>query len=335
MNKAVPIGAYSAMQNIPERKYDVMDRKMLISLVLLPVTLLCSGAAVAAGAVDRAPATGVPTVYAVQAETCVEIPIEVRLAGSDADSDIVLYQLTEQPRFGTASIEGDRLTYTPAKRTGKDKFSYTAVDADGNTAAPAEIVITVVKNRAKLTYADMIDNPAHYAAISLAARGVMTGETIGGCSFFRPTQTVTRSEFIAMATAAAALPVEPTAQTDFADDHGLSPWAKPFVSTAAANGLISGYQTTGGLAEIRGEVPITLAEASVVLGNLLGQTVSGTEYVIAAEHDSEMDWAQAAVSSMARLEVLSPLASLIDHDAPLSRQVACEMLYRTMQLMDV
>ena len=334
MNKAVPNRAYSAMQNIPERKYDVMDRKLLIALLLLPVTALCTGAAVVAGAADRAPAAGTPTVYAVQAETCVEIPIEVRLSGLDADGDIVLYQLTEQPRFGTASIEGDLLTYTPAKRTGKDRFSYTAVDADGNTAQPAEITIQIVKNRMRLTYADMTGNPAHYAAISLAARGVMTGETIGGCSFFRPAQRVTRSEFIAMATAAAALPVEPTAQTDFADDHGLSPWAKPFVSTAAANGLISGYQTTSGLAEIRGEKPITLAEASVVLGNLLGQTVDGAEYVIAAEHDSEMDWAQAAVSSMARLEVLSPLAALTDHDAPVSRQTACEMLYRAAELMD-
>ena len=310
------------------------DKRLLAAALLLPLTVLLLFAALASGAASAGAAGAQPQVQDIAFETCVGASTEAALCAQDADGDVVLFQLTERPRLGTAEIEDDRIIYTPGARTGKDEFSYTAVDAEGNAAAPAKITVRIGKNRAGLTYSDMEGDPAHYAALCLAARGIMQGERIGDCAFFRPSQTVTRSEFITMATAVAKLPVEPTQQTDFADDRGLSLWAKPFVSTAAANGLVSGYQTAGGLAEIRGQNPITLAEASVVIRNLLGEALDGAEYVIAPEHTAEMDWAQSAVSSMSRLDVLSPLASMLDSGEPITRQVACEMLYRAMLLME-
>ena len=179
----------------------------------------------------------------------------------------------------------------------------------------------------------MAGNPAHYAAICLAEQGIMTGENIGGVYFFHPAQSVTRSEFIAMASAAAELPLEPTVHTDFVDDSGLSDWAKPFVSTAAANGLVSGYQTANGLAEIRGQNPITLAEANVIVNNVLHGAAGDTQYVLAGEHSADMDWAQSAVSSLTRLDVLSPVAAMRGADEPITRQTACELIYNTMQLL--
>lgn len=291
-------------------------------------------AAAIASSLSTASAAGnIPIAQEIKAETYVEIPIEIELQAMDTDNDIVLYQLTEEPRLGTANIQGNILSYSPGAKAGKDKFSYTVVDAEGNTAQAAQITIEVQKNRAKLTYSDMVSNPAHYAAIYLAEKGIMTGESIGGCSFFRPTQTVTRSEFIAMAASIAELPIEPTEQTDFADDAGLSPWAKPFVSTAAASGLVNGYQTTGGLNEIRGQNPITLAEASVVINNLLSESMDGLQFTLAETH-SDMDWARSAISSLDRLDILSPLTTMQSDDSPITRQDACEMLYRAMRLME-
>lgn len=301
-------------------------------MILLPITILIMAAAIASS-LSTASATGnIPIAQEIEAETYVEIPIEIELQAMDTDNDIVLYQLTEEPRLGTASIQGNILSYSPGAKAGKDKFSYTVVDAEGNTAQAAQITIEVQKNRAKLTYSDMVGNPAHYAAIYLAEKGIMTGESIGGCSFFRPTQTVTRSEFIAMAASIAELPIEPTEQTDFADDAGLSPWAKPFVSTAAASGLVNGYQTTGGLNEIRGQNPITLAEASVIINNLLSESMDGLQFTLADTH-TDMDWARSAISSLDRLDILSPLTTMQSDDSPITRQDACEMLYRAMRLM--
>ncbi|MGO5029099.1 S-layer homology domain-containing protein [Candidatus Agathobaculum pullicola] len=308
------------------------DKKLWTAVILLPITILIMAAAIASSLLTASAAGNIPIAQVVEAETYVEIPIEVELQAMDTDNDIVLYQLTEEPRLGTASIQGNILSYSPGAKAGKDKFSYTVVDAEGNTAQAASITINVQKNRAGLTYSDMVGNPAHYAAIYLAENGIMTGESIGGCSFFRPTQTVTRSEFIAMATSIAELPVVPTEQTDFADDGGLSAWAKPFVSTAAASGLINGYQTSGGLSEIRGQNPITLAEASVIINNLLSETMDGLQYTLADTH-SDMDWARSAISSLDRLDILSPLASMQSDDSPITRQDACEMLYRAMCLM--
>ncbi len=135
-----------------------------------------------------------------------------------------------------------------------------------------------------------------------------------------------------MAATLAALPVEPTERTDFADDSGLSPWAKPFISTAAANGLVSGYPT-GGLAEIRGQNPITLAESCVVLNNLLSNASGSVQPVISEQHAAGMDWAQSAVSQLMRSSVLSSDAAQQPSETPLTRQDACEMLYRTMTLL--
>lgn len=301
-------------------------------MILLPITILIMAAAIASSLSTASAAGNIPIAQEIEAETYVEIPIEIELQAMDTDNDIVLYQLTEEPRLGTANIQGNILSYSPSAKAGKDKFSYTAVDAEGNTAQAAQITIEVQKNRAKLTYSDMVGNPAHYAAIYLAEKGIMTGESIGGCSFFRPTQTVTRSEFIAMAASIAELPIEPTEQTDFADDAGLSPWAKPFVSTAAASGLVNGYQTTGGLNEIRGQNPITLAEASVIVNNLLSESMDGLQFTLSDTH-SDMDWARSAISSLDRLDILSPLTTMQNDDSPITRQDACEMLYRAMRLM--
>lgn len=309
------------------------DKRLWTAVILLPITILIMAVAIASS-LSTASATGnIPIAQEIEAETYVEIPIEIELQAMDTDNDIVLYQLTEEPRLGTANIQGNTLSYSPGAKAGKDKFSYTVVDADGNTAQAAQITIEVQKNRAKLTYSDMVGNPAHYAAIYLAEKGIMTGESIGGCSFFRPTQTVTRSEFIAMAASIAELPIEPTEQTDFADDAGLSLWAKPFVSTAAASGLVNGYQTTGGLNEIRGQNPITLAEASVVVNNLLSESMDGLQFTLADTH-SDMDWARSAISSLDRLDILSPLTTMQSDDSPITRQDACEMLYRAMRLME-
>lgn len=309
------------------------DKRLWTAVILLPITILIMAAAIASSLSTASAAGNVPIAQEIKAETYVEIPIEIELQAMDTDNDIVLYQLTEEPRLGTANIQGNILSYSPGAKAGKDKFSYTVVDADGNTAQAAQITIEVQKNRAKITYSDMVGNPAHYAAIYLAEKGIMTGESIGGCSFFRPTQTVTRSEFIAMAASIAELPIEPTDQTDFADDAGLSPWAKPFVSTAAASGLVNGYQTTGGLNEIRGQNPITLAEASVIVDNLLSESMGGLQFTLAETH-SDMDWARSAISSLDRLDILSPLTTMQSDDSPITRQDACEMLYRAMRLME-
>lgn len=273
-----------------------------------------------------------PVISAIEGETCKDVYLEMPLTATDRDGDAVVFKLVEAPRIGVATIEGDILRYTPnSGKIGTDKFTYTAVDLTGNTAIPAEIKIKVKKNTAKLTYADMAGNPAHYAALCLAENNVLTGEKIGASYFFHPDDTVTRSEFIAMASAIAHLPVVETMQTDFIDDAGLSAWAKPYISAAASTGLVSGYLTPAGSVEIRGENPITAAEASVIVSNLLTENFDAPLEVSATDSSDIPVWASAATS---RLTAAQVLPREIKSDANITRQTACEMLYRTFALMN-
>ena len=84
------------------------------------------------------------------------------------------------------------------------------------------------------------------------------------------------------------------------------------------------------LNEIRGQNPITLAEASVVTANLLSDA-AGVREVMAEEHDEAADWAQRAVSAMARAEILDESTASGSTSAPLTRRDACVMLCRAIE----
>ncbi len=275
-----------------------------------------------------------PVVKPITAETYADVALELQLEATDADGDAVIFKLVDAPTYGIAEIDGATLRYTPAGKTGSEKFTYTAIDTAGNTAKPATIKIKVRRNAAKHTYADMSHNPAHYAALQLDRAGVITGERIGASWFFRPNEEVTRSEFIAMAAAVAGLPIEATTQTDFADDSGLSDWAKPYISAAASSGLISGCGGTNGAVEIRGANPITIAEASVIVNNLLAEAFDEYVMTLATEHQPGEDWAATVTAALTQADVLPDQAKQQDSDSPITRQTACEMLYTVMCMME-
>lgn len=270
-----------------------------------------------------------PTAAPAEGETYPGVLLEITLTATDPDGDTMMLRLVDQPRMGTAVIDGNKLQYIPREdRTGTDKFSFAAIDTAGNESKPAMIKIKVVKNKAKLTYADMGRSTSHFAALQLVEAGVMTGERIGASYFFHPNKAVTRGEFIAMVSSLAGLPAEQTAQTDFIDDSGLSDWVKPYISAAAANGLVSGYQTASGACEIRGQNPITLAEASVLLSNLLGD-----EYAVqtaSVSSDYAPAWAQNACAVLTAAQILEGADSQNSRE-PISRETACALLYKTME----
>ena len=77
--------------------------------LLLPLTVLLLFAALAGGAASAGAAGAQPQVQDIVFETCVGASTEAALSAQDADGDVVLFQLTERPRLGTAEIEDDRI----------------------------------------------------------------------------------------------------------------------------------------------------------------------------------------------------------------------------------
>ena len=319
---------------------NTLSQKILLSIfcatsLVIPCTALWQEEvqALAEESLLSSSAGQAPVAQAVEAQTVKDVMIRFPLVATDPDGDIVTLKLIDQPRLGTAAFEGGNLIYTPATgKTGTDQFSYCAIDVMGNESKPARISVKINRNKTGVTYADMTFNPNHFAAIQLAQQDVFLGEKVGDTYFLRPTQSVTRNEFIAMAAAVAGLDLPETTATDFQDDTALSPWVKPYISAASEAGLIQGYQTASGTAEIRGEQPITVSEAAVIISNLLAQQ----DISIATSANNIISyrvvpaWAEAAANTLVSADILS--ADELDSNQPLTREMACTMLYRTLCL---
>lgn len=257
------------------------------------------------------------------------IPVRADFAAVDPDGDPVTFSITAEPKKGTAALsaDGTGFVYTPKKnKKGTDSFSYIAVDARGNTSPEATVTIRILKQSTDVYYEDMADSGSHYAALRLAEEGVLVGSRLGGAYFFSPDDPVTRGEFLAMCLQACGAELLPDiTKTGFYDDSAISAWTKPYVATALMSGVIRGYTSEDGHVVFSADAPITLAEASVMLNNILGITdVSGS-----ASDDCPVWAAQAAVNlSSCRV----PAAGT--YGAALTRAEAAEMLAGAMDVLD-
>ena len=104
-----------------------------------------------------------------------------RFSAVDPEGDLLSYRLADKPSRGSVELgENGAFTYTPYEnKTGKDTFTYVAVDSAGNLSNPAKVSIRIEKAATTVTYADMGANAAHKAAVRLAELGILRGEQIG------------------------------------------------------------------------------------------------------------------------------------------------------------
>ena len=192
----------------------------------------------------------------------------------DGEGDTLTFQLTSTPARGAVELAEDgsaRFVYTPYEnKTGKDSFTYVALDQAGNTSPEAKVTLCIEKPNTKVTYADLEGSAAHKAAIRLAEEGILVGESHGGRYFFQPEQTVSRAEFLALAMDAAGLePMEDVTVTGFSDDEAIPTWAKGSVSSALKAGVIQGERAPTGAPVFSAGTDITCGEATVMLDRLL------------------------------------------------------------------
>ena len=209
------------------------------------------------------------------------------------------HELMREVAGRAAEAYGVTFLYTPSDRkTGSDSFTYTATDASGNVSAPATVHITISKQKTGVRYSDMSGHSAQTAAICLAEEGICVGRQVGNTWFFDPEETVSRSEFLAMAMTAAGLEAEDTAAvTTFSDDAAISAWARGYAAAASQAGILSGVSTDQGAA-FRGEDPISFNEAATVLDRLMNVTDVQIP-------EGQTTWAAQAMANMESVQVVS------------------------------
>lgn len=240
------------------------------------------------------------------------VAITERFAATDPEGDIITFQLVQKPARGAVTMPtdgSDQFVYTPYEnKTGKDSFTYVAVDAVGNTSEPATVKICIEKAKTKVAYADMDGVPAHKAAIRLAEEGIFVGETIDGKYFFHPETPVTRSEFLAMTMKAAEMKaLEDVTTTGFADDTSIPTWAKAYAASALKSGVVLGAAQYDGQIVFDSDLPITRAEASVILNRAL--QITDVSETLSTDVETAPVWAAQAAANLQTCGILQTNSS--------------------------
>ncbi len=220
-----------------------------------------------------------PVVENAEFETIKNIALTCEFPATDADGDALCYTIVTEPKKGSVALDSEdpnKFVYTPKEnKTGTDSFTFTATDPSGAVSDTAKITVKIVKNAAKMTYADMEGNPAHYAALKLAADGVLIGKRIDTGYYFEPETAMTRGEFIALTLTCLGIDVDSAAtSTGFADNAETASWLRPYIATAARLDIVSGKPLDDGRLVFGANDEITRAEAAVVLANAVGLSVS-------------------------------------------------------------
>ena len=306
-------------------------RHALALLTLTAVALTASVPAFALFGKKEPPLSpDAPTAVSLSVETYQGVPYTGALSAGEGT---FTFTIVDAPKKGEVVLaeDGVTFTYTPAaKKSGTDRFTYTATDAAGRTSAPAAVTVEILKQKTTVFYSDMAGSTAHNAALTLAERGLYVGRQVGASYFFEPDQPLTRSEFLAMAMDAAALAVPEEVQlTGFADDGVIPTWAKSYASAAVRQGLITGVSTAEGLS-FCGEDAITLCEAAAVMDRLLNTGDTAVSSV-----STGRNWAAQSVANMEAAEVIA--AGSFGSTAasePITRAEAAEMLVSALRLIE-
>lgn len=224
----------------------------------------------------------------------------------DSEGDVLTFQLTSTPARGSVTLAEDgsgQFVYTPYEnKTGKDSFTYVAIDSSGNTSGEGKVTLRIEKPSTHVTYSDMAGDPAHKASIRLAEEGIYVGACVAGEYVFKSEAPVSRAQFLSMAMAVSGLaPLENVSLTGFYDDEAIPTWCKGHVSSALKAGAIRGSVNALGQPVFGADDRITMGEAAVMLNNLLNISDVSVETFGAA---GSSHWAGQAAANLAASGVL-------------------------------
>lgn len=310
--------------------------RRLIPLMLAAVMLVTAALALE----NTTPSTGADRAPIAQEqcfETCKNVAYTGRVSAMDPEGGALRYRLSEKPARGSVELAEDgTFVYTPFEnKTGKDRFTFVAEDEAGNVSEPAKVEVRIRKPSTKVTYADMSGVPSYNAAIKLAEEGVMVGERIGDSYYFRPDESVNRSQFMAMAMSAlGSEPLAETLTTGFADDEAIPSWCKGYVSAAVQQGIVRGYPGLDGRPTFSPNGLVTKAEAAV----LLDRMISTTDVAVTTFYPDTVAapaWAfQAAVNLESAGVMPASVSGGLELEETLTRGQCAQLLAGAMEVME-
>ena len=273
-----------------------------------------------------------PAAEDLKLSTYKNVAAEGTFTAVDPEGDALHFQLVKKPARGQVEINEDgsgTFVYTPYEnKTGKDSFTYVAVDSVGNTSPEATVKVTISKAKTKVTYADLDGDPLQKAAIRLAEEGVLVGAQIDGAYYFQPDLPVSRDQFLVLAMSAAGeKALTGISVTGFSDDGQIPAWAKGYVSAALMSGAVQGFSEDGQV-RFSPSATVTKAEAAVMLDRLFRPEDAAADVFAAG---SVPAWASQSVANLRSVSVLSTISGL---EEGLTRGEAARLLCAALEYRD-
>ena len=267
----------------------------------------------------------------MEIETQSGIAVFKSFLAADADGDSLEFTVVNYPDKGGIRITDDgQFVYSPlSKYSGKDSFTYKAVDAYGNESEEKLVKIKVSRPAADIYFDDMKNHWAHNSAIRMASTGLMTGEHADGKLLFNPEADMTRGDFLALSLIMAGheenIPF--TSKTVFADDSMIPQNIKSYVQYAYDKGIVSGYDNGDGTVNFESTGAVTRAQAAVITSKILGLS-EGEGAVPSYKDASEIPaWANGAVNSLYGTGIMGGDAlGTFSADKTLTRAEGAEMI---------
>ena len=251
------------------------------------------------------------------------------LLGYDPDGDEIKFELVSRPEKAllvmTNKMTGDFI-YTPyANASGKDSFSYRVVDSMGNYSETCTVNIKIEKNEPILSFSDV--GVSDICAVShVFEAGLMNGRREeNGTYMFDSNKEITREEFVVLLMKAMGADEAPKInKTRFADDDDISPENKGYIESAFSLGIIEGKIENDGV-HFNPKDPITLAEASVIINNILGKK-STTSLTVFKDINEIPTWAKADIEALTEAGIIKKQNGEISPNAPLTRAQVAQIL---------
>lgn len=214
------------------------------------------------------------------------------LRASDPEGERLSYLVTRQPRRGEVEIREDgSFTYTPkSNKVGVDSFAYTASDPGGAVSREATVTITILRPTEPTAYTDTLGTDCSFTAEWMRSTGIFSGERLAGNPCFQPGKNVTKGEFLTMVVKTLSIPVEDTANSQYAGN--LPQWLRPYATAALRAGLMDLEPWKG---QWTADEPVSNEDAAALLCSALDVDASEEERFAVLE-EREIDLPQGALT---------------------------------------
>lgn len=255
------------------------------------------------------------------------------MIASDPNGDTISYEVLSYPENGSLSFDPDTgdFTYSPYEKVhGNDSFVYRVRDSYGAYSDECTVNIGIDRKNTSLSFSDMEDSNCQAAALVMTDSGHMDFEEEDGEVYFEPSSEVTRLDFLVTAmNVLGAENIPEVTSTGFADDADIPQEYKGYVYSAYQLGIVNGVPI-GNERYFKPNEPITKAQASVILNNILGY--SATVKVNCS--DEIPTWASASIDALWELGIYPVSGGLANPAAVLTKEDTAKMLFNMTTLLD-